>query len=161
MSRTPTTHQATFDGSRTLDFTDDFRSHRAQIGYSLSRLTGGEDAFAYKLGAYPPGLKSITIPDGWRPPQYIQCGGSAEALAIEVRIVGDDGVARQFAVGRGGDRGSEPSVRIPYGDGHGVTVFPDEVFEQEEAGDIFYRYFQTGSVGEQYTLRELDLGAPA
>lgn len=155
------THQMTVNGQLTMDLTDAFRSYRAQIGRSLS-LLDGEKKFAYKIAAYPPGLKSISTPKGWRPTQYLQCAGSAEVLAIEVRIVGDDGVARQFAVGRGGGgRSSAPSVRIPYGDTNSVTVYPDEVFEQEEAGDIFYRYFQTGSVGEQYTLRELDLGAPA
>ncbi len=57
----------------------------------------------------------------------------------------------------GGGHTGEPSVRIPYAD-HAVTVFTDEVFGRDEAVEIFYRYFQTASVGGQYSLRELDLG---
>ncbi|MFB9309808.1 hypothetical protein BJY17_000737 [Agromyces hippuratus] len=141
-----------------MDFVNWFKPYRDQLVHAIGRLDGTEN-FAFKLGALPEGKRFNELgSNGWRPDQYVQCAGRADALAIEVRRQNLDGSFSQLAVGRGGPRDGEPVVRVPYGDGHSVLVYDDEVFGQAEAVEIFHRYFQTGEVGEAYMLREIDLG---
>lgn len=91
---------------------------------------------------------------------YMQCAGSAGALTVEMRVVGADGVAHQYVVGKpGGVPVGEPSEVIRWDEGrHATRVFPFEVFTADEASDVFYAYFLTDTVPEGYVLRELDLG---
>lgn len=153
---TEATHEITFNGDLTIDFLDTFRSHRDELARVIGRLDGVE-RFAVKLGAYPPGQKSISVPHGWRPDQYIQCAGRGDELAIEIHRQNPDGSFAQLAVGRGGPHDGGPDVRVPFGDGHSVVVYDDEVFGQAEAVEIFHRYFETGKVGDAYVLRTIDL----
>jgi len=54
-----------------------------------------------------------------------------------------------------------PQVRIEFNGGQNHTlVYPDEVFDATEAGDIFFAYFQTERVPDKYVLRLFDLDAP-
>lgn len=114
------THVVTTNGEFTGELLDIFRSHRDQIARSIG-LLDGSDHFAFKLAALPAGQRWSDVLNTWNPPtEYIQCAGSADAVAIEARIVGEDGVARQYAIGRGrrSHRGTERAdpVRRPRSD---------------------------------------------
>ena len=80
-------------------------------------------------------------------------------MTVEVRLVGTDGVAHQYVVGKPGERSGEPSEVVRWDDGrHSTRVFADEVFTADEAAEVFYAYFLTDAVAEPFVLRELDLG---
>ena len=83
-------------------------------------------------------------------------------MTIEWRRLDDDGEELLYSLGHGGPRNGEPTVRIEFNDGQNHTlVYPDEVFDATEAGDIFFAYFQTERVPASYALRLFDLDAPS
>src|SRR6478609_8089194 len=83
-------------------------------------------------------------------------GGTATRMALEVRYVEDDGKERQYAVGLpGGDYTGEPSETVIIA-GNEFSVYPNEVFTAEQATDVFFGYFQTDRVPDEYPLRRLD-----
>ena len=138
---------------------DDIRPYPEQIRFSLNRLNGSR-TWAYSLWRAPEGadlLDRIPLSD-----EYVQCAGTAEALALEVRRLDPDGTAHQYAIGKpGGDRTGETTEVIHFDDGrHSITVYPHEVFTADEAAVIFYTYFLTDEVSQPYELREVDLSWP-
>ncbi|WP_327109960.1 hypothetical protein OHB12_19165 [Nocardia sp. NBC_01730] len=85
---------------------------------------------------------------------YLQCTGSAGALAIELRST-VDAAPRQFAVGLPGDRIGAPSIDVPVPAGvPAPLIYPDELFTAEQAAEIFTAYFETGDVPPYLQLRE-------
>lgn len=92
------------------------------------------------------------------PTTFLQAAGTATAMTIELRRVDDDGEERLYTLGHAGSRAETPDVRIEFfGGTRSTLVYPPEVFDVEEAGDIFVHYFHTLTIPEQYTLREFDL----
>ena len=156
---TKPTHIRQVDGVSRGPLIDSIRPYPDQIRYSLTRMNG-TSKWAYSLWRVPEGadlLEDIPFSD-----EYLQCAGSAEAMTIEVRIVNDGGTGHQYVVGRPAESVlGAPTVVIPRDNGkHSDTVYPHEVFTADEAADIFYAYFLTDQVPEQYQLRELDLTWP-
>ncbi|UOE44954.1 hypothetical protein [Agromyces larvae] len=149
------THVVTSNGTSRGELLDWFRSYREQLHRHLS-LLDGKKRFALELGALPRGKNWLDLGADYAPPEYIQCAGSADRMAIEVREIGPDGVAHQYAIGRGGDRSGDPSETIQYAE-HQVMVYPDEVFGLHEATGLFYAYFQDGTIPASYARRELSL----
>lgn len=150
------THIRQFDGFQRGPLIDSIRPYPDQIRYSLNTMNG-DSSWGYSLWRAPEGadlLDDIPLSE-----EYIQCAGSAEAMTVEVRVLGSDGAARQYTVGKPGDAPSEePTEVIPWDGGrHHVTVHPHEVFTADEAADVVYAYFLTDRVPEPYLLRELDL----
>jgi hypothetical protein len=118
-------------------------------------LLDGEGRWSYTLARAPFGLDIDEIGSDW-PRSFLQAGGRAGRLIMEVRYVEDDGKERQYAVGRpGGDYAGEPSETVRVG-GNEFRVYPGEVFTAEEATDVFYGYFQSDRVPDVYPLRWLD-----
>jgi hypothetical protein len=139
---------------------DSFRSYHDQIALALRQLDGSK-RWAYSLWRAPAGVYFYDIDMNWSQKQYLQTAGSAEAMTIEVRFVEDDGKARQYVVGRpGGDYSEQPAVTLRFLDEtRKLHLYPNEVFEWEEAADIYYQYFLTDRVPEPYVLRRLDFSA--
>ncbi len=155
---TKPTHINQSNGVSRGPFVDYVRPYSEQLRASLNNMNG-LSFWAYSLWRAPEGadlLESIPLSQ-----EYMQCAGSAEALAIEVRYLDPDGVPHQYAVGRPGDRAGEPSEVIPFDEGrHHVTVYPSEVFTADEAAVIFYTYFLTDKVSQPYVLRDIHLESP-
>ncbi|MEE3851705.1 hypothetical protein VZC37_15285 [Gordonia sp. LSe1-13] len=85
---------------------------------------------------------------------FLQAGGSAEAMTLELRRTESDGSYRQYILGRGEGSESGSTVEIKVGD-HTYRVTPDEVFTAEDAGEVFVHYFRHGDVPAGLSLREL------
>jgi hypothetical protein len=117
-----------------------------------------EDQSTLSLSKLPDDQSIYDVTPANAPTTFLQAAGSANAMTIEVRKVDDDGEERLYTVGRGGARHGQPDVRIPFNGGaNEALVYPDEVFDADEAGDIFVGYFTTGQVPSRYALREYDL----
>ena len=148
----------TVDGQSSSQFWDGIAPERP-ISRALARMNGGA-AFAFSIWPVPTDIDwrdlDLTI---W-PREYIQSAGAADAMTVEIRRL-EDGEPRQYAVGRGGPRASEPDQVIPFGvNGRTVSVFADEVFDADEATRIYLHYYETQSIPAQYVLRLLDLAWP-
>ncbi|MFW8745044.1 hypothetical protein [Mesorhizobium japonicum] len=143
----------TISDSITADLLDDFRSFREQLRYTLGQL----DREAIWLWPLPGGASELLeVPDATLADatEYMQAGGSAEAMIIEYREV-VDGVAHQYRVAHsGGD--SAPGRDVPFW-GNVFTVPPLELFDADEAAAIFDSYRLTRQIPADYTTRELDL----
>ncbi|WP_292717482.1 hypothetical protein [Microbacterium sp. 13-71-7] len=102
----------------------------------------------------------MTDPDDLRADvgDYIQAGGSAEALSIELGYPGPDGAQRLCTLGHP-DQPVEPTTTVPISTDRAVRVFANEVFTADEAAVIFDEYYRTGRVSGILTRRELDLAA--
>lgn len=156
---TKPTHIDQMNGRTRGAFLDDLRPYPDEIQFVLNRMNG-TSFWAWSLWRAPEGadlLESIPFSD-----EYMQCAGTADALALEVRRVEDDGTAHQYAIGKpGGDRTGEPTEVIHFDDGrHSTTVYPHEVFTADEAAVVFYTYFLTNEVSQPYELRDLHLSWP-
>lgn len=149
------THIVTDNGNEHMYLIDTLRSYRDQIQRGLSLLDGNEN-WSYSLWKAPEGVDFDDIDFSRPEPRYMQSAGIGTALVIEVRFVEADGEHRQYCVGHPGtDYTGEPSVPIFTE----ITAYPGEVFDADEAADIYYQYFLTGRVPEPYLLRRLDLSA--
>ncbi len=147
------------NGSSRGALIDYVRPYPDQIRFSLNRMNGSS-FWAWSLWRAPEGadlLDSIPLSE-----EYMQCAGTAEALALEVRRLDPDGNAHQYAIGKpGGDLAGEPTEVIHFDNGrYFTTVYPHEVFTADEAAVVFYTYFLTDEVSQPYELRELDLSWP-
>ncbi len=153
------THIRQVNGTTRGALVDYVRPYPEQIRFSLGQLNGSS-FWAWSLWRAPEGadlLDSIPFSE-----EYMQCAGTAEALAVEVRRVEADGTPHQYAIGKpGGDRTGEPTEVIHYDDGrHSTTIYPHEVFTADEAAVVFYTYFLTNEVSHPYELRDLHLNWP-
>lgn len=141
----------------TLD--DSVRPYRDQLGRLLGLLDGG-DRWCLGLWRLPLGVDFWDVDHSQWPKTFLQAGGAAGRMMLEVRYIEDDGKERQYVVGRpGGDYRGEPSEVVTWETGAEFRVYPNEVFTADEATDAFYGYFQTDRVPDAYPLRWLDFSA--
>ncbi|WP_156876582.1 hypothetical protein [Microbacterium luticocti] len=102
----------------------------------------------------PEGIFPDQAGTSWSPTVFLQAAGTAEAMTVEWRKLGDDGKVRLYTLGRGGPRDDEPTIPIHFNDGEAVTyVYPDEVYDATEAGDIFVDYYHHETLTDHYALR--------
>ncbi|QKT08846.1 hypothetical protein HUN08_17750 [Gordonia sp. X0973] len=87
---------------------------------------------------------------------FLQAGGSAEAMTLEMRVESEGGGYTQFIVGRpvSGDQHDAEMVSIAVGK-YRYDVLPNEVFNAKQAGDVMIYYFEHDTVPSGYSLREL------
>ncbi|QKT08848.1 hypothetical protein HUN08_17760 [Gordonia sp. X0973] len=87
---------------------------------------------------------------------FLQAGGSAEAMTLEMRVESKGGGYTQFIVGLpfSGDQHGAEMVSIAVGK-YRYDVLPNEVFNAKQAGDVMIYYFEHDTVPPGYTLREL------
>lgn len=152
------THVTTTNGKSHMFLIDSVRPYRDQIARVLG-LLDGDDRWSYTLWRAPLGHDVDQIDYSIYPRAFLQAGGTADRLAMEVRYVEDDGKERQYAVGKPGSQYTgDPTEMVIIG-GNEFHVCPNEVFTAEEATDVFYGYFQNDRVPDEYPLRRLDFSA--
>lgn len=126
----------------------------AELLRLLGRLDGVE-RFSFILWKMPEGKRLDQVDQTEDAQEYCQSAGSAMQMTVEVRrIVG--GRPQQLVVGRRGPVDPEPSVDIPWST-FTVHVRQNEVFDAQEAAEIFNAYYDTGWVPAGYVLREIEL----
>ena len=92
---------------------------------------------------------------------YIQCGGSAEAMTVEIRVTGADGAYEHYRVAREPvrDPGAWVEVEWEFGGGEPFTaeLHPEEVFTGCQASPVFHDYIVNGDLPPAELLRRLDI----
>lgn len=88
---------------------------------------------------------------------YMQCGGSAERMTIEVRVASGEGMTH-YAVSRMPVADDDAWIELPYGDeGRSVRLHPEEVFSGEQAVPLFRAYIVDGALPPGELLRDLHM----
>lgn len=160
------THAFTLNGRTSLEVDDAQRPVHDEIRHRL-QLLDATSRYSIILWAIPRDVPfDMVDPDTVE--EYLQCAGSAERMTVEIRRL-VDGVARQEVIGRPGGTGgepgapgadkpvaAEPDVAIPW-NGYEARVYPNEVFDSEEAAHLFISYYDTGDVPSSYARRTLTL----
>lgn len=152
------THAFTFNGRTSFEVKDVPRRVHEEIRHRLQMLDAHE-RFSIIMWKIPENVPFASInPNEVR--EYIQCGGSAERMTVEIRHL-EQGVARQEVVGRPISEApaGDPKEEIPFGGGYGVRVYPNEAFDAAEAGDLFVSYYETGDVPSTYVKRSVRLAS--
>lgn len=120
------------------------------------RRLDGYDSYSVNLTRLPSPMPAaeITAAISAAPgTNAVQCVGSADVLAIELRAI-VDGTPRRYLLGLPGDRLGHPGVDVPNGPDL-LRVYPDEVFDAEYAAEVFATYFHTGDIPAGFQLREV------
>jgi hypothetical protein len=133
-----------------------FDSHAdvGEFGTRLSRLNGS-DRFALVLWALGPGMDYDQSVAAGRNREYVQAAGRGDALTVEICKAGGSqwGVDWvRYVIGHPHD--SEAPLDVP-------IVLPrstemrsrHEIFESDEAAQLFYNYYKTGDIPFNYALR--------
>ncbi|AER47736.1 hypothetical protein DORI_87 [Mycobacterium phage Dori] len=131
-------------------------SSRLQFVSPLRRLNGGERWFLlfYPL---PPGKRYEEVRNE-ATEQYIQAAGSAEAMVLEIRKPGGEQWGAdwvRYVIGHQHEGTPPLDVPIELPKSTEMVSRP-EVFEAEEAGDIFFAYYKTGDIPPGYMLRPVE-----
>ncbi|APB01723.1 hypothetical protein [Nocardia seriolae] len=156
----PQTHRPEYSGGRLTTY---FGSrHTIEEFQRPLRRLNGDDRYSLNLAALPTPAWPDELTEADEAAmglQYLQCAGAADALSVEIHM-GVDGVSRLFTLGRPGDYDGDPEVIIPFQRGnHAPRAYPAEVFTADEAAQIFFTYYKTGSLDGDYHLREVGLDA--
>ena len=144
------THAESFNGGEYQYLTGD----GAPIAKHLAKVLNQADG----KRRYTYSIWRMTDPDDLREDDgsFLQAGGSATAMTLEIAFPAADGTRRLCTIGHP-DKPTEPTTAIPINSKRAVRVFANEVFTADEAATIFDAYFRTGRIPDGYTLRELDL----
>lgn len=86
---------------------------------------------------------------------YLQAGGTAEKMSVELRRREDDSVYRFFVVGRDHDLSEQLTQTIDVQDAR-EPRHPAELFTADEAAPVFVHYVQQRSIPVGYTLRLIE-----
>ena len=149
-------HITSTNWSSHMPLVDVVRPYRDQINRDLG-LLDGSDQWSYALWRAPLDVDFWDIDHSAWPKSFLQAGGTSDRMMLEVRYVEDDGKERQYVVGRpGGAYAGTPSEVVSWNGGREFSVYPNEVFTAEQATDVFYGYFQTDRIPDEYPLRRLD-----
>lgn len=87
---------------------------------------------------------------------YMQCGGSAERMTIEVRVASGEGMTH-YAVSRMPVADDNAWIELPYDGDRSVRLHPEEVFSGEQAVPVFRAYILDGALPPEDLLRDLHL----
>lgn len=152
-------HFRTFVGTVTMTgpLENPWKSDAEQIRHALSILDGSEDS-AYILWPGPPGASSVDDFDLEKYPMtFLQAAGTKDRLTLEWKT-NRDGTFHQYTLGHGGSREGDPGETVEFNSGEtGVFVYPDELFDHEEAARIFIHYLQHDAPPAECALRDLGL----
>lgn len=145
----------TMSGRTTVDLKPPSEAS-GQLLQALGRLDG-ERRFSLILFKLPEGAALDDVDLSTFPKEYLQCAGSQERMAVEIRVR-ESGDLRQYALGRAegpADR-MEPDEVIRWSSFE-TPVHHTEVFTGAEAAEIFLEYLSTGLVSSEYHRRLLEL----
>jgi hypothetical protein len=148
------THVVEYSGGRSVTSIDEYAD--VEEFARPMRIFDGVERFALTLWALPPGLDYETaVKSGQDALEFIQAGGSAEGLTVDIRKSGGSqwGVDWvRFVVGHT-HSGAEPvdvPIKLPRSS---EFVSRSEVFTPDEAAKLFYSYYKTGDIPAGYSLR--------
>jgi hypothetical protein len=148
------------NGSSISNLVDAPRSYEHTLRRLLS-LMREPDRSTFSLAQLPEGQTIHDVTRETFPSTFLQAAGTADAMTIEWRRRDDDGIERLYTLGREDTHTGEPDTAIEFfGGTRSTSVYADEVFATDEAGDVFFHYFQTSAVPPSYALREFDLTWP-
>ena len=90
--------------------------------------------------------------------QYIQAAGRADAMTVETRKPGGQRWGAdwvRYTVGRQhpGDQPLDVAITLPHGD---EMISRAEVFDANEAAQLFTHYHRTGDIPDGYVLRPVE-----
>lgn len=125
-----------------------------QLGSTLRGMNGAERTTYVIWPSENPVTAIVTPQNGGD--SFMQAAGSADAMTIEVRILGSDGRWHLYTVGRQEPNNGE-TLLVPLNDTRQIRIFTNEAFTADEAVDIFSTYYLTNTVSQSYQLRQLDL----
>lgn len=116
----------------------------------------GADRYALVLWALPPGMDyDQAVAAGLDGKEYIQAAGRADAMTVEIcKADGSQwGVDRvRYVIGH--PHQSDATLDTPIALPHSTEMRSrHEIFEADEAAQLFFNYYKTGDIPSGYTLR--------
>ena len=123
----------------------------------------GENVFAIVVWALPEGAMHIDDVPRSSPARatYIQCGGSTEAMTIEIRVTHDDDSYEHYAVAREPVTDPKAWTTVSWDNGgpepYTIQVHPQEVFTGEQAVPVFRAYIEDNALPPADLLRRIDV----
>lgn len=148
------THVMEFSSGRAS--TKDGGSRILQFVSPLRQLDGVERWFI-TFYALPEGKDYEEVRDAGTP-EYLQAGGRADKMMLDIRKLGGQqwgAESVRYIIGHPGGQGQPLDVAIDMPKGP-EYVSAAEVFEAEEAGEIFFAYYKTGGIPPGYVLRPVE-----
>jgi hypothetical protein len=144
-----------FNGSVSSVLNDTFRPVSDQIRLCLG-LLGNDDQFAFLVFSAPiddpawrAGPQSVIDEYGG---SYLQAGGTAGKMSVELRRREGDGEYRFYIVGRDHDLSEPLTETIDVQAAH-EPRHPAELFIADQAAPVFIHYVEHQTVPDGYTLR--------
>jgi hypothetical protein len=126
--------------------------HQGRFAQELNELDGTH-RFAFVLDVRPPESAEVDH----TAVRYLQAAGSAESMLIEIRQPGGtdgDAVSVRSVLGHPDE---DPELQDVAVTPHlKESVFHNEVFTADEAGDIFTAYYRDDALPDGYTLRPVE-----
>jgi hypothetical protein len=149
----PYTHVMQSASGTVVEF--DSYSDISEFARRLQRFNG-TDRFALNLWALPPGMDYEQAVAAGLNREYLQAAGRCDAMTVEICKAGGtqwgvDWV--RYVIGHPHDE-SAAAMDVP-------IVLPrstemrsrSEIFDADEAAQLFYSYYKTGDIPSGYTLR--------
>ena len=118
----------------------------------------GYKRYALVVWALPEGVDHVDdVPhDSVALSNYMQCGGSTQAMTVEVRVTQEDGSYEHYVVARKPVADPDVWTTITYNNTP-LQVHPEEVFTGEQAAPVFRAYIEDGVIPPRELLRTLDI----
>ena len=136
---------------------------RATRRVSNAKFMDGVKHFSMLVWALPEGVTHIDDVPRFSPARatYIQCGGSTEAMTIEIRVTHDDDSYEHYAVAREPVTDPEAWTTVSWDNGnpepYTIQVHPQEVFTGEQAAPVFRAYIEDNALPPADLLRRIDV----
>lgn len=148
----PYTHVMQYDDGTRVEFSS--YANIDEFGRRLSRFNG-TDRFALILWALPPGMDSDQASAAGLDREYIQAAGRSDAMTVEICKAGGAqwGAAWvRYVIGHpgAGDGALDVPIVLPTTTEMRSSA---EVFDADEASQLFYSYYKTGDIPAGYMLR--------
>lgn len=148
------THVVEYDGGEMVDLIGQFADRNRFL--APLRRRNGETRWALTLWPLPEGM---SYDDAEHLPRttYLQAAGKADALMVEIRKPGGAQWGCEWVRYSVGHSETPSPLDVPIGLPSGtVMVSADEVFDADEAADLFLAYQQTCDLPPGYALRPVE-----
>lgn len=122
---------------------------RQEIAEALPRMDGRR-LWALAMWPFPNDVHFDDVNYEEASSFYVQCAGRAQAMTVEIRERTPE-VPKHYVLGLGEPTGGADVV-IEF-DEFAVNVHPEEVFNAEQATEVFHEYINTGTVGDRWHRR--------